>query len=69
MKPSVEVRIRRATLADWPVVAALLQANELPLEGAKAHLHTFWVAAAEDGEVLGVAGFAVYGEVGPCTWS
>ena len=64
MKPSAEVRIRRATLADWPLVADLLHANELPLDGAKAHIHTFWVAAAEDGEVLGVAGLEVYGEVG-----
>lgn len=56
--------MRQATPTDWPVVAALLQANELPLDGAKAQLHTFWVAAAEDGAVLGVAGLEVYGEVG-----
>ena len=64
MKPKLDVRVRPATPADWLVIAALLEANGLPLDGAQAHLETFWLAAAEDGEVLGVSGLEVYGKVG-----
>lgn len=64
MKPTLDVQVRQATPADWPAIAALLGANGLPLDGAQAHLDTFWLAAAEDGEVLGVSGLEVYGKVG-----
>ena len=47
---------------DWPAVAALLQANKLPLEGAREHLSTYLLAVS-NGEVIGSAGAEVYGSV------
>ena len=53
---------RQATPADWPAVAALLQANHLPLDGAQAHLSTYLLAVA-NGELLACAGAEIYGEI------
>lgn len=56
------VALRPAAQADWPAVEALLRANKLPLEGARAHLGTFLLAVS-NGEVVGCAGAEVYGPV------
>src|SRR5262245_18706228 len=57
-----ETRIRQAAPGDWPAVAALLQANRLPLDGAKEHLNTYLLAVS-NGETVGSAGAEVYGDV------
>jgi len=46
--------LRPATENDWPAVAALLEANKLPLEGAREHLASYLLAIS-DGEVIGSA--------------
>jgi len=55
------VSIRQAGKSDWPAIQSLLLANQLPLDGAEAHLSTF-VVAASGAEVVGVAGAEVYGD-------
>jgi len=60
--PSSRFAIRQADQADWPAVAALLQAHQLPLDGARDHQHAF-VVAHVCGEVVGVAGVEVHGDV------
>lgn len=52
--------IRHATPADWDDVARLLQAVDLPLDGAREHLDTFLVAR-DGGSLRGMAGLEVYG--------
>ncbi len=54
--------LRHATQADWPAIGALLVANKLPKNGARAHLNTYMVATS-NGEVVGSAGTEVYGQV------
>jgi N-acetylglutamate synthase-like GNAT family acetyltransferase len=54
--------LRQAGASDWPAVEALLQANQLPTEGAQAHLATYLLATS-NGEVVGCAGAEVYGPV------
>jgi N-acetylglutamate synthase-like GNAT family acetyltransferase len=56
------VSLRQAGAADWPAIAALLQAHQLPLDGAQAHLHTF-LLAVKGVEVIGVAGAEVHGDI------
>lgn len=56
------VALRQAGAADWPAIAALLQAHQLPLDGAQAHLHTF-LLAVKGVEVIGVAGAEVHGDI------
>jgi N-acetylglutamate synthase-like GNAT family acetyltransferase len=56
------VSLRAAGAADWPAVQALLQANQLPTEGAQAHLATYLLAES-NGEVVGCAGAELYGDV------
>ncbi|KQW02923.1 hypothetical protein [Rhizobacter sp. Root1221] len=53
------VSLRKADRADWPAIKSLLLANQLPLDGAQAHLSTF-VVAESGTEVVGVAGAEVY---------
>lgn len=54
--------LRQAHPADWPAIQALLNANRLPLDGARQHLSTFLVA--ESGrEVVGCAGAEPRGDV------
>ncbi|RZL32938.1 MAG: GNAT family N-acetyltransferase [Rubrivivax sp.] len=53
------ISLRRAGPSDWPAVEALLQASELPTEGAQAHLGNY-LLATRDGEVVGCAGAEVY---------
>jgi N-acetylglutamate synthase-like GNAT family acetyltransferase/2-polyprenyl-6-methoxyphenol hydroxylase-like FAD-dependent oxidoreductase len=54
--------LRQAAQADWPAIEALLLANKLPIEGARAHLGTYLLAIA-DGEIVGCAGAEVHGQV------
>lgn len=59
---NTNVTLRQATPADWPALAALLQSNKLPLEGAREHLHHTLLAIA-NGEVVGSAGAELYGSI------
>ncbi|WP_457420435.1 arsenic resistance N-acetyltransferase ArsN2 [Roseateles sp. P5_E7] len=56
------ISLRQAGASDWPAVAALLQANKLPTEGAQSHLATYLLATS-NGEVVGCAGAEIYGSV------
>ncbi|HEX6705824.1 MAG TPA: arsenic resistance N-acetyltransferase ArsN2, partial [Albitalea sp.] len=56
------IRLRQAGAADWDAIASLLEANKLPLDGARDHLSTYVVAVAH-GEVVGSAGVEIYGDV------
>ena len=56
------ISLRQAGASDWPAVAALLQANKLPTEGAQSHLSTYLLATS-NGEVVGCAGAEIYGSV------
>jgi len=46
-----------------PLVEALLNARELPLDGLEENLETFWVAET-DGAVVGTGGLEVHGRLG-----
>jgi amino-acid N-acetyltransferase len=52
--------MRRATPHDWPKIADLLAAADLPLAGAEAHLSDFFLAFRED-VLIGTAGLERYG--------
>ena len=54
------ISLRQGTPADWPAISALLEANELPLDGARAHINTFVVAEANR-ETVACAGAELYG--------
>ncbi|WP_374674875.1 arsenic resistance N-acetyltransferase ArsN2 [Ideonella sp.] len=54
--------LRPAHPADWPAIAALLQAHQLPLEGAREHLSTFLVAT-EGAALVGCAGVEPHGDM------
>lgn len=56
------VSFRKATSADWPAVAQLLQAAELPLDGAEGQILGFVLAHAGDGELVGAAAVEPYGD-------
>lgn len=58
----VNVSLRPAAANDWPAIAALLEANKLPLDGAREHLSTYFLAVDKD-EIVGCAGAEVYGSV------
>ena len=53
---------RPAGASDWPAVASLLEANRLPLEGAREHLANYLLVETE-GVVGGCAGIEDYGSV------
>lgn len=59
---NLNVSLRPAIQSDWPAVAALLEANKLPPDGAREHLSTYLLAVS-NGEVIGSAGAEVYGNV------
>jgi N-acetylglutamate synthase-like GNAT family acetyltransferase len=59
---NTSITLRQAGASDWPAVEALLRANQLPTEGAQAHLSTYLLATS-NGEVVGCAGAEVYGTV------
>ncbi len=52
---------RRTSPKDWPQIRALLQAANLPLDGAQEHLETFRLVERA-GHVCGVAGLEIHGE-------
>jgi amino-acid N-acetyltransferase len=57
--------IRPARTEDWPSIRVLLEARNLPIDGAEAHVEDFLVAAnGVTGPLLGVAGLERYGGVG-----
>ncbi|WP_374564068.1 arsenic resistance N-acetyltransferase ArsN2 [Ideonella sp.] len=62
MSLNTNITLRQGSQADWPAVAALLQANKLPLDGAQAHL-SHYLLAQSNGEVIGCAGAEVYGDI------
>ena len=62
MSQAATVSLRQAVPADWPAVAALLEANELPLDGAREHLSTYLLAVS-NGEVVGCAGAEIHGDI------
>ena len=53
--------MRRATIHDWPKMAALLAMADLPLAGAQAHLSDFFLAFRDD-VLIGSAGLELYGD-------
>lgn len=55
--------IRRASEQDWPAIEALLNANGLPVAGAKRHLDAYLVAVQDD-EVVATASLEVHGDAG-----
>lgn len=56
------ISLRPATPSDWPAIAALLEANKLPLDGAQDHLATY-LLATQGKEIIGTAGAEVYGDL------
>lgn len=57
--------IRRARTEDWPSIRALLEALNLPIDGAESHVADFLVATNPPSNIaIGVAGLERYGEVG-----
>ena len=55
--------LRAANFGDTKAIERLLGVVGLPEEGVRQHLENFLVVHS-DGELVGVAGFEVYGEVG-----
>ena len=55
------IDLRSATHDDWPAIAALLEQQHLPLDGAADHLPGF-VVATREGVVVGVGGLELHGE-------
>lgn len=61
---ATDVTIRPAQPYDWPAVAALLETNTLPLDGAEEQVERFLLAEGGDGALLGCAALERYGESG-----
>jgi len=61
---ALNLSFRAASEADWAAIAALLVANDLPLDGAQEHLRDFRLALNPDGALAGVAAVEPYGTVG-----
>jgi len=62
LNTDTNISLRQATPADWPALAALLEANKLPLDGARQHLNTYLLATS-NGELVGSAGAEIYGHI------
>ncbi len=62
MPLSKPVTLRPAMPADWPEIATLLRTNDLPLDGAWAHLDRSLLAIV-DGGIAGNAGTERYGAI------
>jgi N-acetylglutamate synthase-like GNAT family acetyltransferase len=60
--PLNNITLRQAGSQDWPAIEGLLQANKLPVEGARDHLQHF-LLATQGREVVGCAGAELYGDV------
>ena len=56
--------LRAARPEDWPGIRRLLEARDLPVEGAQVHLAEFLVATGTSTDVIGVAGLERHGDVG-----
>ena len=57
--------IRPARREDWPSIRALLEARNLPIDGAESHVVDFLVATdPASNAAIAVAGLERYGEVG-----
>jgi amino-acid N-acetyltransferase len=57
--------IRPARAEDWPSIRALLEARDLPIDGAEGHVGQFLVAMnGTTGPLIGVAGLERYGDLG-----
>ncbi|MES2948076.1 MAG: arsenic resistance N-acetyltransferase ArsN2 [Pseudomonadota bacterium] len=56
------ISLRPATPSDWNAIAALLEANKLPLDGAQDHLSNY-LLATNGPEIVGIAGAEVYGDI------
>ena len=57
--------IRPARTEDWPSIRALLEARNLPIDGAESHVVDFLVATdPASNAAIAVAGLERYGEVG-----
>jgi N-acetylglutamate synthase-like GNAT family acetyltransferase len=56
------ISLRPATPSDWPTIAALLEANKLPLDGAQDNLATY-LLAIQGQEIVGTAGAEIYGDI------
>jgi amino-acid N-acetyltransferase len=57
--------LRPAHADDWPSIRALLEARDLPLDGAETHVGDFLVATnGATGSLIGVAGLERYGSLG-----
>ena len=59
-----EVTITKATRADLFDLLALLTRVELPHDGVAEHLHNFFVARDQKGQLIGSAGLERYGSLG-----
>jgi N-acetylglutamate synthase-like GNAT family acetyltransferase len=59
---TANIALRPAAPSDWNAIAALLEANKLPLDGARDHLANY-LLATHGSEVVGIAGAEVYGDV------
>ena len=59
---NANISLRPAAASDWQAIAALLEANKLPLDGAKNHLATY-LLATQGKEIIGCAGAEVYGDL------
>jgi amino-acid N-acetyltransferase len=53
--------LREATTADWPAIASLLRANDLPTDGFEESVSAAVVACKGD-SIVGVAGLEIYGD-------
>ena len=54
--------IRAAEPTDWPAIERLLQEGDLPLEGAKDALGSFFVVESDGRDLIGCAALEPYGE-------
>ena len=57
-----EITTRPAASSEWREIAELLETNNLPVDGAREHLDTYWVAL-DGSEVVGTIGIELYGSV------
>ena len=54
------ISLRPAVTSDWNAIAALLEANKLPLDGAQDHLSNY-LLAVNGSAVVGIAGAVAAG--------
>lgn len=59
----MEVKLRRATAGDLPMLEALLAGRDLPLQGVAENVERFWVAEG-GGRIVGTAGLEIHGRFG-----